>query len=590
MSRLPVPAGDPASLHLAVDRYAATQAAIEKAADGLMAAMIDGDGRAMDALGESTADAESGMLAAHRRYEGTTAALRAYAVDLAHFHDRAHASMERESHQLQRLDWAERAVAEAAHALRQASLHPDAPLELEHAQREWWNATSQRDAVRGDLEEARSAYASAEAEWNDAAQVAIGRIVASFDGTNDGFMDHVGHTFAFAGEALTVLVRWATEFLAGVLQAVASSVEVYLRAVAFSIALLALVAVLVTAVSLAIAALVVVLGIVIGALLSLLTALSSGVAIYDLTEALGIGGLAQIRLVLAAACAVSPLLAVVVVTRLVDEAGKPPPTVRRLWARDSEDRAALRRLDTALPANSGDVLAWAGLVDQIGGDQRAVVDIAKVTQEDGSVGWIVTVPSTKDWVILGDQPAPNDLDAGIALLAFPELRTQYERGVLDAMAQAGIPPGDPVLLSGWSLGGIGSGRLIESDAGGYNYQGLIGAGSPIDHMAIPSHVAVLQVKHTRDVVHRADLIDGLPDTARHLSLWDGPRSGGAAPLQANPIAAHSNAAYVETLRANTAVDNSASSLFSAFYAVDDPDTAARPHVEHTQFAFSEQGP
>lgn len=251
------------------------------------------------------------------------------------------------------------------------------------------------------------------------------------------------------------------------------------------------------------------------------------------------------------------------------------------------DPAALKELDSAVPSNAGDVLSWAGLVDQVGGDQRAVVDIAKVTHEDGSVAWIVTVPSTQDWVFGGDKPASNDLDADVVLLAFPWLRTQYERGVLDAMAQAGIRPDDPVLVSGWSLGGIGGGRLIESDEGGYQYEGLICAGSPIDHMAIPQDVNVLQVKHTMDVVHRTDLIEGSPDTAHHVTLWDGPRSGDVAPLQANPIGAHSNSAYVDTLRANTLGDDSASYMFRDFYAIDDPATAAVPHVEHAQYEFSE---
>jgi hypothetical protein len=308
---------------------------------------------------------------------------------------------------------------------------------------------------------------------------------------------------------------------------------------------------------------------------------------YGLTERLGVEGLAQIQLVLAAACAVCPPLAVLLVTRIADEVRKPAPTVSPLKADDVEDRAALRELDSAVPSNAADVLSWAGLVDQVGGDQRAVVDVAKVTHEDGSVAWIVTVPSTQDWVLGGDKGASNDLDADLVLHLFPGLRTQYERGVLDAMAQAGIPPEDPVLLSGWSLGGIGGGRLIESDVGGYRYEGLICAGSPIDHMAIPQDVNVLQVKHTMDVVHRTDLIEANRDTTRHVALWDGPRSGGVAPLQANPIGAHSNAAYVETLRANTLADDSASYLFRDFYAIDDPATAAVPRVEHVQYEFSE---
>ncbi len=584
---LATPAGDPLALDQAVDRYAHTQAALERAADDLLAAALDGEGLAMAALGQSVGDAETALVAARGRYQGTTSALREYAVDLATFHRAANEAIDRELEALRQLDWAEQRKAEAGDRWRLATMNPAHAADLDSAYGDFWAAVSARDAAQDAVDSPRSDYRRAEAALDDAAQVAIRRIVASFDGTNDGFVDHVEHAFAAARQLLTDLNRWARDFLAAVLYVVVAAVRLYLEAVALAVVLIALAIVLVAVLALAIATLAVVLTLVVGALLSLLAALLAGTAMYELTEQLGIDGLAQIQLVLAAACAVCPLLAVTLVTRIADEVGKPAPTVNRLQAREAKDPAALKELDSAVPTNAGDVLAWAGLVDQVGGDQRAVVDIAKVTHEDGSVAWIVTVPSTQDWVFGGDKRAPNDLDADIVLHLFPWLPTQYERGVLDAMAQAGIPQDEPVLVSGWSLGGIGGGRLIESDGGGYQYEGLICAGSPIDHMAIPQGVTVLQVKHTMDVVHRADLIDGRPETARHMSMWDGPRSGGAARFQASPIAAHSNAAYVATLRANTFVDDSGSYLFSDFYAIDDPATADEPHVEHVQYEFSE---
>ncbi len=584
---LATPAGDPLALDQAVDRYAHTQAAIERAADDLLAAVFDGEGLAMAALGQSVGDAETALVAAGARYQGTTSALRDYAVDLATFHRAANAAIDREHEALRQLDWAEKRKAEAGDRWRIATMNPAHAADLDSAYGDFRAAVSERDAAHDAVDAPRSDYRRAEAALDDAAQVAIARIVASFDGTNDGFADHVEQAFAAAGHLLTDLNRWARDFLAAVLDVIVAAVGLYLEAVALAIVLVALAVVLVVVVALAMAALVVVLALVVGALLALLAALLAGTAMYELTEQLGIDGLAQIHLVLAAACAVCPLLAVALVTRIADEVGKPAPTVRPLQARDAMDPAALKELDSAVPTNAVDVLAWAGLVDQVGGDRRAVVDIAKVTHEDGSVAWIVTVPSTQDWVFGGDKGASNDLDADLVLHLFPWLRTQYERGVLEAMAQAGIPQDEPVLLSGWSLGGIGGGRLIESDEGGYQYEGLICAGSPIDHMAIPQDVNVLQVKHTMDIVHRTDFIDGHPDTAHHISVWDGPRSGGAARFHASPIEAHSNAAYVETLRANTFVDDSASYLFSDFYVIDDPATAAEPHVEHVQYEFSE---
>ncbi len=581
------PPGDPASLTLAVDRYAQTQAAIERAADQLLAAVFEGEGLAMTALGQTAGKTQVALSAAGARYQGTTSALRDYVVDLDAFHRVAGAAIDRERDALGVLEWAEQATDAAADRLRRASLNPDAAFELDRAHADFLAARLDRDAARDAVHVSRSEYGRANGQLDDAANRAIARIVASFEGTNDGLLDHVERVLSGSGQLLTELGRRAREFLADVLAVVVAAVQWYLKAVVVTLVLIALAVALVMAAALVLAVVVAVLAVVIGALLWLLAAVRAGAAMYGLTEVLGIAGLAQIRLVMAAASAVCPPLAILLVSRLADEAGKPTPAVAPLQPGDAKSPQAAARLDKAVPTNAADVLSWAGLVDQIGGDQRAVVDVAQVTQEDGSVAWVVTLPSTQDWVLLGDQPAPNDFDADLVLLAFPELQTQYERAVLAAMAQAGIPRGDPVLLSGWSLGGIAGGRLVEAGAGGYNYRGLIAAGSPIDHMQFAQDVDVLQVKHTRDVVHRMDLIDGLADTAHRVSVWDGPRSGNVAPLQASPIGAHSNTAYVETLRANLLVDDTASRMFSDFYAVDDPATKAVPQVEHTQYAFSE---
>ncbi len=582
-----VPPGNPVALAASVDRYAQTQALIERAAQDLLDAVFDGQGLAMAELVQTAGEAESGLIAAQVRYQGTTSALREYVVDLEHFHRTASAVIDREREAVRHYEWAESEADDAAAGLERALLDSEHRADFDIAQTGYRVASSRRDAALEAVQSARADYRRVEEDLDAAAQHAIARIVDSFDGTNDGFMDHLGRVISAAGQLLIDIDMWARDFLVAVLDAVVAAVELFLTAVVLAIALVALVVLLVAALALALVVLVAALAIIVGAVLWLLAAARAGTVMYNLTEALGIDGMAQIRLVLGAACAVCPPLAVALVSRVANEASKPAPTVTPLRDKDAKDPAAHKQLDSAAPTNAAEVLSWAGLVDQVGGDQRAVVDIAKVTQEDGSVAWIVTVPSTQDWVLMEDKPAPNDLDADLVLLAFPELQTQYERAVLDAMAQAGIPQDDPVLLSGWSLGGIGGGRLIEANAGGYDYEGLICAGSPIDHMAIPQDVNVLQVKHMSDVVHRTDLIDSVPDTERHLSVWDGSRSDGAAPLLANPIGVHANAAYVETLKANVVADDTASQLFADFYAIDDPATAAVPHVEHTQYAFAE---
>jgi len=312
-------------------------------------------------------------------------------------------------------------------------------------------------------------------------------------------------------------------------------------------------------------------------------------------NALGLEGVDRIRFVIGALNMACPPLGLFIQSRIQNELSKPVPDVDEIDASTLTPQQAkrLQGLDGEVPDTVSDLLGWAGQVDLIGGDTQAVVDVARIVDENGNVSWIVTLPSTEDWVIGGDKGAPNDLDADLMLILYPELRSQYEAAVLKAMDQAGIPQGDPVVLTGWSLGGILGGSLIESHAGGYNYAGLVCGGSPIDHMAIPPDIPVLQVKHTLDPVHRLDMIDDVPDTAHHVSVWDGPRSDGASTdIKTGNVVGHANADYVDTLQDHLTynAEHGGPDLNSDFASVlpwDDPNTPEHVVVEHTQYAFSE---
>ena len=256
-------------------------------------------------------------------------------------------------------------------------------------------------------------------------------------------------------------------------------------------------------------------------------------------------------------------------------------------AKPKTEEKCLEDLEGNAPDSVDDFLWQAGAVDTIGGDVQTVVDIAKIVHEDGSVSWIVTLPSTKDWVVPSDAGAVNDLDADLLLLAFPELQSQYEKAALDAMKQAGIGEGEPVLLTGWSLGGILAGRLVESGAGGYDYAGLVVAGAPIDHMHIAADIPVVQVKHMTDPVHRADMIDSIPDSGTHVSLWDGPLSAKGLDLQTGTTLGHNADQYRETLAGHVSADQTLNDDFREFFVVDDPNHTGSPTIGHTQYAFSE---
>lgn len=179
-----------------------------------------------------------------------------------------------------------------------------------------------------------------------------------------------------------------------------------------------------------------------------------------------------------------------------------------------------------------DLVRANGYTDAMGGADRSVVDIKKVLGPDldgdgvGDYHWVVSLPSTQDWGMLksafGDEfvetlqdyPATNDLDSNIALMLMenPWLSTQYERAVLQAMSDAGVPSGGDVLYTGFSQGGIMAANLASSPDSPYNVIGVVTNGSPIDNFPIPAHIPVISFEHSGDIVpaldgHTADLGD-----------------------------------------------------------------------------------
>lgn len=188
---------------------------------------------------------------------------------------------------------------------------------------------------------------------------------------------------------------------------------------------------------------------------------------------------------------------------------------------EPEGDPPMSQLDAWIAANSttslddfSDLVAANGYTDAMGRSDRSVIDIKKVKGEDGSFHWVVSLPSTQDWGMLKamfgddfvdtlkDYPATNDLDSNIALMLMenPVLATQYERAVMQAMSDAGIPPGGEVVYTGFSQGGIMAANLASSPTSPYEVIGVVTNGSPIDGFPIPSSVPVISFEHVGDVV------------------------------------------------------------------------------------------
>ncbi|RDV45649.1 hypothetical protein DOE76_07430 [Leifsonia sp. ku-ls] len=137
-------------------------------------------------------------------------------------------------------------------------------------------------------------------------------------------------------------------------------------------------------------------------------------------------------------------------------------------------------------------------------DDRADVALVRVVEvrAAGERRWIVQFASTKSWHPRAGA-APNDLTADL-LIGAGEVPT-VTRAALHAMREAGVRPGEPVLLTGFSLGGMVAAQVASAAvAEGLTVTHLVVAGSPLGRIAVPDGVNVLALEHVLDPVPRVE--------------------------------------------------------------------------------------
>lgn len=175
---------------------------------------------------------------------------------------------------------------------------------------------------------------------------------------------------------------------------------------------------------------------------------------------------------------------------------------------------------------------------QLGADDGQVQIIEVAHPPHGEPTYIVQIPGTQDWSpSRGDNPV--DLTTNVNLMAMGG-STVMEQQVADAMTKAGIDPGDPVMLTGHSQGGITAAAMASDPAmqERYNITSVVTGGSPIGQFDIPEDVSVMSLEHDQDVVPMLDGADN-PDepnwvtVQRELSDAEGTKDG-----QRGPGAAH----------------------------------------------------
>lgn len=457
--------GQPATLSARAADLVRSAEVIAQVVEDLRGIVLDDRAKAIEAVHERSTAVADDLERAHGRYDGTARAITDYAVALADAHARAEAAQ---------LDL-EAARNDAAAAsddvtfwqgrVESAAEGADTTADEGSLSAASWRLRNATDAAG----EAQARIEAARRDMEEAAETAMSRIENAIAETNEGFWDGVAGFFEDIGGFFAGMADWVGSFLQGVwdfLQRLASTVLAVLELVVILVAFVAFLATFGTA------------GLIVG-------------------------------------LAIAAVLAGFIVWSIASDVAAPTPEVTPFDPSATGD-------DEFASDESGDlatVLRGTAEVDGLGGASESVIKLTKVLGPDGWY-WTVTLPSTQEWLSrFGDQGAVNDLDSNLALMMTPALQTQYERAVLDAMAQAGVGPDDHVMLVGFSQGGIMAGHLAAYNSD-YNWDAVVVSGAPIDHMPIPGAVDVVSVQHDWDPVPRLDYLTGGPLGAPlHGSNW-----------------------------------------------------------------------
>lgn len=497
--------GNPQALAERADSLVGSASRISQAAADLRALAYAGTAKSLDGIRERSGDVARDLDDAHDRYSGTANALVEYAAALRDAHRKADAADSAEATASNYGAQADTNVTALVRHVRQLEENASPQGTIDAAQQRLDDA--RRTARRYDdaASTAREDHEAARADMEAAAQRAMSLISNAIDATNEGWLDHVGNFFEGIGSWLADLGKWLGDFL----QDLWDELQ---RLVATVLAVLGAVLILV----------------LVYALLSMIP------VIGPLIAALVVG-----------------ILAGFLLTSILSDVTKPTPTVREHERTDAEEDA-----DLGEPSDLAHALKDAAYVDKLGhytadSADETVIKVTKVVDADGVVRWRVALPSTQEWLsrFNGDQGAVNDLDSNLALMLTPSLRSQYERAVLQAMEQAGVGADDPVMLVGFSQGGIMAGNLAAYNSD-YNWDAVVVAGAPIDSMPIPSSTTVVSVQHDWDPVPRLDTVIAVgtggyapPNTPSWTTIHE------ASPLASSGVnGIHNGAAYNQTLQ------------------------------------------
>ncbi|WP_146215753.1 hypothetical protein [Cryobacterium arcticum] len=171
----------------------------------------------------------------------------------------------------------------------------------------------------------------------------------------------------------------------------------------------------------------------------------------------------------------------------------------------------------------------------------------------GHPTWLVYIGGTVEWSPTGSTE-PWDMASNVAAVADQDAGSY--RAVLQALEQAGVRPGDPVLPVAHSQGGVIANELVAR--GAITAVGVVTFGAPETTLTLPENVPAIAVEHSDDLIPALGGHPGSDDT--HLYVRRELFAGREIPPDA-ALPAHQLVGYRDTARL---LDGSAEPRLLAF--------------------------
>ncbi|MCU1437333.1 MAG: hypothetical protein JWP66_420, partial [Naasia sp.] len=166
----------------------------------------------------------------------------------------------------------------------------------------------------------------------------------------------------------------------------------------------------------------------------------------------------------------------------------------------------------------------------------AQVRVDRYDDPDGNARYVVYLAGTADF---SPQPGSEPFDMSSNLAGMAGLDSAALESARAAMADAGVGENDPVLLVGYSQGGLLAERL--ADSGQYATAGVVTFGSPgpgVDAQSVP----VIALAHTDDLVPALGGVERLDPSVDHVLVERSALDGMPVP-EGRELPAHDLNAY-----------------------------------------------